>query len=123
LLSLKEGGSEAIVYDRRTLAASQIEDWLEEWTDVKAPQSPTQLFPIDGNQLGEESKRSDRMKHLIAGFFVVAVIMVLGFLGLQFAWTQGYLLPLQASKQAIPIDDLFRVQFSAIVVLFSLIMV
>src|SRR5512139_3940965 len=28
LLSLKEGGSEAIVYDRRTLAASQIDDWL-----------------------------------------------------------------------------------------------
>lgn len=28
LLSLKEGGSEAIVYDRRTLAASQTDDWL-----------------------------------------------------------------------------------------------
>ena len=32
LLSLKEGGQEAIVYDRRTMAASQIEDWLENWT-------------------------------------------------------------------------------------------
>jgi DNA-binding NarL/FixJ family response regulator len=31
LLSLKDGaaGAEAIVYDRRTLAASKIEDWLE----------------------------------------------------------------------------------------------
>jgi chemotaxis response regulator CheB len=31
LLSLKEGGegAEAIVYDRRTMAASKIEDWLE----------------------------------------------------------------------------------------------
>ncbi len=28
LLSLKEGGSNAIVYDRRTLAASQTDDWL-----------------------------------------------------------------------------------------------
>jgi DNA-binding NarL/FixJ family response regulator len=28
LLSLKEGGSTAIVYDRRSLAASQTEDWL-----------------------------------------------------------------------------------------------
>ena len=121
LLSLKEGGSEAIVYDRRTLAASQIEDWLEEWTDVNTPPSPTQLFPVDEIQPGKESNRSDRMKHLIGGFIVVALIMVLGFLGLQFAWTQGYLLPLQASKQAIPIDGLFRVQFSAIVVLFSLI--
>jgi DNA-binding NarL/FixJ family response regulator len=31
LLSLKEGGAEAVVYDRRTLAASQIDDWLDEW--------------------------------------------------------------------------------------------
>lgn len=61
------------------------------------------------------------MKHLIAGFLVVAVLMVLGFLGLQFAWTQGYLLPFPASSQAEPIDNLFRIQFSAIVVLFSLI--
>lgn len=121
LVSLKEGGSEAIVYDRRTLAASQVEDWLEEWSDVRTPSSSTQLFPVDGNQSGNESKRSDRMKHLIAGFFVVAVIMALGFLGLQYAWTQGLLLPLQASKQAIAIDNLFRVHFSAIVVLFSLI--
>jgi DNA-binding NarL/FixJ family response regulator len=28
LLSLKEGGSQAVVYDRRTLAASQIDAWL-----------------------------------------------------------------------------------------------
>ncbi len=28
LLSLKESSSEAIVYDRRTLEASRIEDWL-----------------------------------------------------------------------------------------------
>ncbi len=28
LLSLKEGGSQAVVYDRRTLAAAHIEDWL-----------------------------------------------------------------------------------------------
>ena len=31
LLSLLSG-SEAIVYDRRTLAAAQIDDWLDEWT-------------------------------------------------------------------------------------------
>ena len=30
LLSLQSGG-EAVVYDRRTLAAAQIDDWLEEW--------------------------------------------------------------------------------------------
>jgi DNA-binding NarL/FixJ family response regulator len=31
LLSLKDGGSKAIVYDRRALAAAQIDDWLNEW--------------------------------------------------------------------------------------------
>jgi DNA-binding NarL/FixJ family response regulator len=30
LLSLESGG-EAIVYDRRSMAASQIDDWLDEW--------------------------------------------------------------------------------------------
>lgn len=32
LLSLKENGGEAVVYDRRTLAAAQIDDWLKEWS-------------------------------------------------------------------------------------------
>lgn len=32
LLSLKEGGNRAIIYDRRTMAASQIDDWFKEWT-------------------------------------------------------------------------------------------
>lgn len=31
LLSLKDGG-EAIVYDRRALAAIEIDDWFEEWS-------------------------------------------------------------------------------------------
>ncbi len=38
LLSLKEGGNEAVVYDRRTMAASQIEEWLENWTETAEPQ-------------------------------------------------------------------------------------
>ena len=121
LLSLKEGGSEAIVYDRRTMAASQIEDWLEVWTDDESSASAAMSFPDGESPPTEVSNRRDRMKHLIAGFFVVAVLMVLGFIGLQFAWQSGYLLPLQASLQAEPIDNLFRVHFSAIVVLFSLI--
>lgn len=32
LLSLKEGGSQAIVYDRRDMAAAQIDEWLKEWS-------------------------------------------------------------------------------------------
>ena len=31
LLSL-QSGKKALVYERRTLAAAQIDDWLEEWT-------------------------------------------------------------------------------------------
>ncbi len=34
LLSLKESGQEAIVYDRRTMAASQMDNWLENWTEI-----------------------------------------------------------------------------------------
>jgi len=30
LLSLKKGSSQAVVYDRRTMAASNIDDWLKE---------------------------------------------------------------------------------------------
>jgi DNA-binding NarL/FixJ family response regulator len=37
LLSLLEGGSQAIVYERRTMAASQIDDWLKDWTDGQNP--------------------------------------------------------------------------------------
>ncbi len=34
LFSLLEGGSEAIVYDRKTIAASRIGDWLQEPDDT-----------------------------------------------------------------------------------------
>jgi len=33
-LTLKERGNEAIVYDRRTMSAFQIDDWLSEWTNI-----------------------------------------------------------------------------------------
>jgi chemotaxis response regulator CheB len=40
LLSLKEGGSHATVYDRRMLSATQIEDWLKEWDYQQKPIEP-----------------------------------------------------------------------------------
>lgn len=46
LLSLKEGGSHATVYDRRMLSATQIEDWLKEWDYQQKP---------SGSLPGEES--------------------------------------------------------------------
>jgi chemotaxis response regulator CheB len=36
LLSL-QGGEEALVYDRRTMAASEIDDWLKEWSYANTP--------------------------------------------------------------------------------------
>ncbi len=53
LLSLKEGGDEAIVYDRRTMAASQIEDWLQGWSDTtkKSSQLPSQPDQINDGRV------------------------------------------------------------------------
>ena len=114
LFSLKEGGDEAIVYDRRTMAASQIEDWLEGWSDSeeKSPQ-----IPAEPDQDQGAPKRRDSMKHFILAALLVIVLMAGSF----FLFTNIDLLPEQASAQSIPIDELFRFDFIAIVVLFSLI--
>ena len=57
------------------------------------------------------------MKHIIAAAAVVIVLMVVTIFGL----SQIRLLPTQGSVQAIPIDNLFRIHFIVIGVLFSLI--
>jgi len=114
LFSLKEGGDEAIVYDRRTMAASQIEDWLEGWSDSE--ETPPQI-PAEPDQDQRVPKRRDSMKHFIVAGLLVIVLMA----GTFFLFTNIELLPEQASAQAIPIDELFRFDFIAIVVLFSLI--
>jgi cytochrome c oxidase subunit II len=133
LLSLKEGGSEAIVYDRRTLAASQIDNWLKEWNYSDKP--PAVLLQKTAGSMEELSKRSkfslkasrnqDRvtdqrssnMKHFL--FAVVLVILLSAVMVL--ALTQLPLLPAAASLQAQPIDQLFNLHFILIAVLFSLI--
>lgn len=114
LFSLKEGGDEAIVYDRRTMAASQIEDWLEGFSnsDAKPHQNPSEPEPGQG-----KVKRRDSMKHL----FVAALLVIVLMAGSYFLLTNIELLPDQASAQALPIDELFRLDFIAIAVLFSLI--
>jgi cytochrome c oxidase subunit 2 len=114
LFSLKEGGDEAIVYDRRTMAASQIEDWLEGWSDSEG--KPPQILAESDRDQGKP-KRRDSMKHFIVAGLLVIVLMA----GSYFLLTNIELLPEQASAQAIPIDELFRLDFIAIVVLFSLI--
>jgi cytochrome c oxidase subunit 2 len=114
LFSLKEGGDEAIVYDRRTMAASQIEDWLDGWSQ---PADELDPHPVEPDLVPKQPKRRDSMRHIIFAGLLVAVLIV----GSYFLLTTIELLPEQASLQAIPIDDLFRVDFIAIAVLFSLI--
>ncbi len=115
LLSL-QSAKEALVYDRRTLAASQIDDWLKEWPSVNDEPKIIKQNP----EMQQKAKhRRSSMRHLIiAGLLVVAVTALL-ILGLG----QVRLLPEQASAQAIPIDQLFDLEFKVIAFLFSLIVV
>jgi cytochrome c oxidase subunit II len=139
LLSLKEGGSEAIVYDRRSLEASQIDDWLKEWNYQKSPsirrfarsrdkaraQTPAAenakkkrfslnaLLDLDR----EPNRRRSNMKHL---FF--AGLLVIGLTALMLLFFNNVsLLPIAASLQAEPIDQLFQLHYVIISFLFSLI--
>jgi cytochrome c oxidase subunit 2 len=114
LLSLKEGGDQAIVYDRRTMAASQIDDWLEGWSQAQEKPVPISAEP---DPVPEKPKRRDSMRHFIVAALLVIILMA----GSYFLLTNIQLLPEQASLQAIPIDGLFRIDFIAITVLFSLI--
>lgn len=125
LLSL-QSGKEALVYDRRTLSAAQIDDWLDEWTtsDItyseELSEDDTQFDRKEGSGSNRpvENRRSN-MKHLlIAGLLVVIVTAAL-----IFGLTNVQLLPEQASIQAEPIDDLFRLEFMVIAFLFALIVV
>jgi len=114
LFSLKEGGDQAIVYDRRTMAASQIDDWLEGWSDVQG--TPGQIAS-EPDPAPDKPKRRESMRH----FIVAAIIVILLMVGTYFLLDNIQLLPEQASLQARSIDELFRFDFIAIAVLFSLI--
>lgn len=118
LLSLKEGGSEAIVYDRRTMAASQIDDWLSEWTNVdKITYEKSLQGERDGARKNDQHNRRSQMKHAIGTIIIVAILTAAGVLVLN----NNFLLPEPASAQAGPIDNLFSLQFKAIAFLFALI--
>jgi cytochrome c oxidase subunit 2 len=108
LLSLKEGGSEAIVYDRRNMAAAQIDDWLKEWT-----YSEKVVLQVNG----DHNKRRANMKHFVSAVVLVMVLAVVGILAVD----RAQLLPVAASAQAGPIDELFGLHFRIIAFLFALI--
>ena len=61
------------------------------------------------------------MKHFIVAALLVVVLMVGSYFLLSFLVNNGQILPEQASLQAIPIDELFRLDFIVIAALFSLI--
>ncbi|RPI86201.1 MAG: cytochrome c oxidase subunit II [Chloroflexi bacterium] len=118
MLSLKEGGSEAIVYDRRKLAAAQMDEWMKEWSfPESAEDTSTETFAKDVGSDNIAVVRSSTMKHFIAVAFVVVLLFSLLYFGMQ----QVDLLPVGASTQSIPIDRLFNLHFILIVSLFSLI--
>ena len=113
LLSLHTN-REAIVYDRRTLVASQIDDWLQEWT------TPAKSFNTDGESMRfPKRRRRASMKHLIIVSILVIAVTALLITGLE----QARILPQQASAQAVTIDNMFHLQFKVIAFLFSLIVV
>lgn len=119
LLSLKEGGSEAIVYDRRTLAASQIDNWLSGWTDIEkiTYKRPDEIIGKE-SQMGGRNNRRSNMKHAVGTVIIVAILTAAGVLLLN----NNILLPASASVQAGPIDRLFGIEFKIIAFLFALIM-
>lgn len=111
LLSLKEGGDQAVVYDRRNMAASQIDDWLSEWT-----QSPYE-DSLPGTKEKAPKPRRNYMKHWIGVILLIVLLTVLGIFGLQNRW----LLTEPASLQAVPIDNAFSILWIVIAFLFALI--
>jgi cytochrome c oxidase subunit 2 len=116
LLSLQDGG-EAIVYDRRTLAATQIDDWFDELSDTK----DTEKVDHGSNARGvyTDGKRSGSMKHIIIASLLIVIVAAV----LIFAVDQVRLLPISASAQAEPIDEMFALEFKVIAFLFALIIV
>jgi cytochrome c oxidase subunit 2 len=125
LVSLRASG-EVIVYDRRTLTPAQAEDWLEmlhanpDSTPDRAPlDQPPPSLPGASNSKIHPDPRSGGMKHyVIAGILTVILTLVIGF-----AMSAIGLMPLDASTQAVPIDQMINLQVWMIAFLFSLITV
>lgn len=117
LLSLGESGHEAIVYDRRTMAAAQIDDWLANWSEAAQQSSTPSSSNLPREGTVDLRSRSKTMKHFIGA----AIVIILLAAGTIFGLEQAKLLPAQASLQARPIDHLFAFHFRVIGFLFALI--
>lgn len=123
LVSLRESG-EVVVYDRRTLTPAQAEDWLDlPWTPAAhsqtGPSAASSLPVAVDTPQTQQSLRRGSMKHYVIAGVLTLVLTVLSFLLL----TNIGLLPVQASVQAGPIDQMVQLQLWMISFLFSLIVV
>ena len=108
LVSLKEA-DRAVVYDRRTLTASQVEDWLGgPAARVRRPPAST-LQP----------SRSVDMKH----FAIVAVLVIIVTVAVNAGLVAVGLMPVEASAQSVVVDRLFFMHIHVISFLFALIVV
>lgn len=116
VLSLHDGGQEALVYDRRTMSGSQVDDWLKEWQGDSNQENQIEKIP---EKPDSDSTRRSGMKH----FVIVGILVVFVTALLVFGLGQVRLLPDAASAQAAPIDRMFRMEFMVIAFLFALIIV
>lgn len=139
LVSLRASG-EVIVYDRRTLTPDQAEDWLDlPWASPSSAVAPTgrpasqpsaaaAAAPRDVTERSSAGRsisnthsklRSGGMKHYItAGILTIILTLVIGFV-----LSVIGLMPVEASTQAVPIDQMIGLQVWMIAFLFSLISV
>jgi len=108
LVSLQASGK-VVVYERKTLTPIQAEDWLALITTANIP---TQSPPA-------KERSTNSMKHFVIAGGLVAVSTVLVYLFL----TGAGLLPVEASRQAVLVDQLFDLHWALISFLFSLIVV
>jgi cytochrome c oxidase subunit 2 len=130
LLSL-QSAQEAIVYDRRTLAAAQIDDWLEEWNFTDENAKPVTVRAPQGRLLRNAARTTsdDRRAYMKKRFgsaihlIIAGVLVLISTALLIFGMRYIRILPVAASAQATPIDWLFDLEFKVIAFLFSLIVV
>jgi cytochrome c oxidase subunit 2 len=121
LLSL-QSGTEALVYDRRTLAASQIDDWLEEWDTDESKGALFSEREASTSLQDRSVVMKNRGKNLIH-LAIASILTLVSTVVVYFVLMNIRLLPPQASEQAKSIDSLFRGELAVISFLFSLIVV
>jgi cytochrome c oxidase subunit II len=114
LVSLQASGA-IVVYDRKTLTAEEMEDWLN-------PPWRAELSPVVERQAVVE-KTEDRKRGNMKHFVIVGVLVIISTVLVNLLLNNIGLFPVAASVQAGPIDRLFNTHFFFISFLFSLITV